>query len=180
MVEKIIAIIADISAGKDTAAKYISEKYKYEHHTVSDILRSIARERKLAPIRKNLSKIADEIRKKEGKDALIIRELKKIKQEKVIFAGIRDIDEIKYLQKNYKKKVIVLYLKADAKVRFERIKARGRTGDPKTFEEFLKMEKAEGKKFKFKQLFKMADYTIENNGTEEEFHKKLDEFMKSV
>jgi len=180
MVEKIIAIIADISAGKDTAAKYISEKYDYEHHTISDILRAVARERKLKPTRPNLQGLADEIRKNEGPDALIIRELKKIKKEQVIFAGVRDISEIKYLRKNYPGKVVVFYLKADAKVRFERIKARGRTGDPKTFEEFLKMEKAEGKKFKFKQLFKMADYTIENNGTEEEFHKKLDEFMKSV
>lgn len=176
----ILGLVADISAGKDTAARYLAEKHGFERHTLSDILRAEARVRKLTPTRENLVKIVKELRKKEGIHALIRRAIKKSKKDKIVIVGIREKEEIDYLKEKFPGKVKILRLTADPKIRFERIKTRGRTGDPKTFKEFLAQEKREWEEFDFKTLFKMADYKIVNDGTVEELYRELDKALKKL
>jgi len=180
MVKLILGLVADISAGKDTAARYLAEKYGFERHTLSDILRGEARVRGIEPTRGNLKKIATELRAKEGKLALIKRVVEKFKKDKIVVAGIREKEEIEFLKEKFPSKVKILHLTADPRIRFERIKARGRTGDPKTFEEFLEQERKEWSEFDFKTLFKMADYKIENNGTIEDLYRHLDDLVKKI
>ena len=45
------------------------------------------------------------------------------------------------------------------------------------FEEFKRQEEEEMKNFNLEKTFSYAQYTIENNGTKEEFYDKIDEFM---
>lgn len=180
MVKIIIGLVADISAGKDTFARYLAEKHGFERHTISDILRGEAAERGLPPIRENLRKIEQELRKKGGRTVLIQRIEKKFKKEKIVISGIRVVDEVSFLREKYPGKAKIVHLTADPKIRFQRVLARCRTGDPKTFEEFLKQEKTEWKEFDFKTLFKMADYKIENNGAVEELYHKIDELLAQV
>ena len=47
----IIGVVADISAGKDTVARYLAKKHDFERHTLSDIIRAEARKRKVKPTR---------------------------------------------------------------------------------------------------------------------------------
>ena len=68
----------------------------------------------------------------------------------------------------------MLHLTAKPEVRFLWIKKRGRTGDPKTFEEFLEQENRDRQKFNLKKTISMADYTIENDSSVDELHNKLD------
>lgn len=180
MVKLILGLAADISAGKDTAARYLAEKYGFEKHTISDILRGEARAKKIKPTRENLTKLAQVLRKKEGKHALVKRLIKKFKKEKIVIAGIREPEEVYCLREQFPGKVKLLRLTADAKVRFERIKSRRRTGDPKTLKEFLNQEQKEWKEFNLKKLFKMVDYMIKNNGTIEEMYKKIDSVVKKT
>ncbi len=180
MVKIIIGLVADISAGKDTFARYLAEKHGFERHTISDILRGEAAERGLPPIRENLQKLAAEIRKKEGKNALMQRTVKKFKKEKIVISGIREPSEVDFLREKFPGKARIVHLTADPKIRFQRVLARGRTGDPKTYEEFLKQEKTEWKEFDFKTLFKMADYKIENSGAVEELYQKIDKLLKRI
>ena len=179
MVKFILGVVADISSGKDTVARYLAEKYGFERHTLSDVLRAEARVRKVKPTRENLYKIVDEIRAKDGKEALVKRVIKKFKRDKIVISGIREKEEIEYLREKFPGKVKILHLTSDAKLRFERIKGRGRTGDPKTFKEFLEQEKREQKKFNFNIIFSMADLKIENKGTIEELYKQIDCLLKT-
>jgi len=180
MVRLIIALAADISAGKDTVARYLSRKYGFEKHTLSDVLRAEARAKKLKPTRENLYKLAKTLRKKEGRHALVKHIIKKFKKQKIVIAGIREPDELKFLRKTFPGKVKLIYLTADPEIRFERIKKRGRTGDPKTFKEFLQQEKKEQKRFNFKTLTRFANYKIVNNGSIKELQAKIDSILKKI
>jgi len=180
MVKLILGLVADISAGKDTVARYLAEKHNFEKHTLSDVIRAEARAKKLKPTRDNLYKLVREIRKKGGKHALVNRIIKKFKKDKIVIAGIREPEEIDYLKEQFPGKVKILHLTASPKIRFQRIKTRKRTGDPTTFKEFLEQEKKEWKEFNFKALFKMADYKIINDGTLEELYKDIDKVIKKI
>ncbi|MBD3262758.1 AAA family ATPase [Candidatus Woesearchaeota archaeon] len=180
MVSLIIGLVADISAGKDTVARYLAEKYSFERFTLSDILREIAKKRNIEPNRENLMKIIRKLREKEGETALVKRAIKRFEKDRVVIAGIRKPEEIVYLRKQFPGKVKIIRLTADAKIRFKRIKKRARIGDPKTLKEFLEQEKKEHKEFDYESIFEMADYTIKNNGTLEELYKKIDSILQSI
>ena len=63
---KLIALVGDIGSGKGAAADYLEQKYKFHKHTVSDYIRSEARERKIKPTRKNLEKLSAQLRQRFG------------------------------------------------------------------------------------------------------------------
>ncbi len=57
------------------------------------------------------------------------------------------------------------------------MKRRKREGDPKTFEEFLRQEKEENKAFDIDKIMKYVRFTISNDGTLQELHKNIDNFL---
>jgi dephospho-CoA kinase len=78
-------------------------------------------------------------------------------------------------------KFILVYVTADPKVRFERIRQRKeRDGEEfTTFEEFLKQEETETETT-IKEIGLKADVKIQNNGSLCEFNKMTAEFYESV
>ncbi|MBI2597862.1 MAG: hypothetical protein HYW50_01565 [Candidatus Diapherotrites archaeon] len=78
----------------------------------------------------------------------------------------------------------LLFIDAPQKVRFERLKERGREGDPKTFEQFLSIEEKEAKSEvetnqQIDSTIPLADITIENDSTIKALHKKIDDALSS-
>ena len=61
--------------------------------------------------------------------------------------------------------------------RFERLKKRGRIGDPQTFEEFTKQERNEITLFRAKETFEYAEDKLDNSGTLDNLHKNIEAFM---
>lgn len=74
---------------------------------------------------------------------------------------------------------ILLYITADAKIRYERTKMRGEKADEAkaTFEQFQKEESAHTEQL-ISEIGKQADFTINNNGTLEEFKFQVQEFIQ--
>ena len=179
---KVIGLLSDIGAGKTVAGRYISEKYKFHRYTISSYIRAKAREQKKKPTRGNLFKIARNLENEHGKDYFIKKiaeDAKEDKAEKIVIDGLRAPYQIKACRQVFKGIKFVL-IKAKPEIRFKRIKERGRTGAPKTFKEFKEMERNEWKEFNFKKVFKMADYVLHNNGTIEEFYKKIDSVLRKI
>ena len=58
------------------------------------------------------------------------------------------------------------------------MRSRARPGDPKTWQAFLNLEEREEHEFHLGRVFRLAEYTIRNEGNLKELHKKLDEFVK--
>ena len=84
------------------------------------------------------------------------------------------------MKKKFGSKAKFIRVDASLEVRFKRIKNRARKGDPKTLAEFKKIDAKEARRFKFKQLFKLADYVIINNDGYKQLYKEADKLMKRI
>lgn len=180
---KVIGLIGTIGAGKDTVANHLIEKYGYKSIGTGDLIRKMVSKEGKEPNRENCQKYQKEKREKEGSDFFskkVAEEIKKNQWEKAIFNGVRIPEDAATLKKEFGEDAVIVLVDADPHLRFERLRKRKRIGDPKTFEEFKKQEKAEHALFNFKETLKYVDYTIKNEETYEELDKKVDELIKKI
>jgi len=175
----IIGLTGTMGCGKGEVVNYLKSK-GFEHYVYSDILRDIAKQRNIDPTRENLQKLGTDIKKQTKNLGILSKELlKKIKTDKAVVDGIRNIDEIKELKKE---NAIIIGISAPQKIRYQRIKSRNRQGDPKTFEEFKKFDNLENRgKTKGQEInncLKNADHIINNNKTLEKLKSNIDKILE--
>jgi dCMP deaminase len=176
----IIGITGYYSAGKDSVADHLVKR-SFIHNSLSDAIREEAKNRKIKITRENLIKLGNELRKKEGPNVLAKRAMKKIDTARHhVVTSIRNKNEILALKEmdNF----LLIYLRAPIEKRFERLRLRNREEDPKSVEE-LKQKELQEQSIDIEQqqlhlATKMADVTINNDGTLEDLHKKLDRFLQ--
>ncbi|HMS92181.1 MAG TPA: nucleoside monophosphate kinase [Candidatus Saccharibacteria bacterium] len=179
----IIGLVGEPSGGKDTAADYLVKKYNFEHISTGDLVREYITKNKLGNLtRKNLKKNAIKLREQFGSDYLANIALQNAKSNNVVISGLRTIPEAHSIQLN---KGIVLCVNADIRTRYQRAKARGRVGENIDFESFKKTqlseERGEGPhEQNVEAVMSIADQNISNDGTLEDLHKQLDEFMSHI
>ncbi|MBI2233060.1 MAG: AAA family ATPase [Candidatus Aenigmarchaeota archaeon] len=177
--ESIIAITGLIGSGKNEAADYIAKNYSYVIFDYADLIREMMRKEGIEPTRINIQNY----RLKHGNNFLaeaIVEKIQNSSHERVLLTPIRRPEDYEMPKKAFGASIIMIHIDADEQIRFERLKSRRSARDPKTPKEFKEQEKRELEIFNFKKTFKYANYTIENNGTLEELHKKLNSLMKKV
>jgi len=175
----ILGFTGSISSGKGTATRYLVEKYNAKSFKFSKILRDILDRIYLLHTRDNLIKISIVIRDNFGQDILAKIISKDILEEDnniIVIDGIRRPADIKYLKdiKGFK----LIGIDADIKIRYERLKKRNENKDDKSksWEDFLKDQKAETEIY-IPELLKKSNHIINNNGNLEELYKKLDNLI---
>lgn len=179
----VIGLTGFNGSGKDVISEYF-EKKGFKAYSLSDLLRDECKRKKLELTRENLIKIGNELRANHGFGVLGELILKKIKpNENVVITSFRHPAEVLALKKN--SNFVLVKVLANQKIRFERIKARNREDDPKTFEEFQKLDKKETNtsdpyKQKIDQCMKLADYSIVNEGSFEELYKKVENLLEKL
>jgi len=178
----IIGITGKNGSGKTEVANYLKLK-GFEYISLSDILREEAKKRNIRENRENLRNLGNELRKKFGPGILAELALKKIKPDKnYCVDSIRNPNEIAELNKI--KNFLLIGVKAKIELRYKRVLDRGRIGDNISFEKFKELEEKENSKEEEKQqldkCLKIADKIIENNGTIEELHRKIDKILSSL
>lgn len=133
---------------------------------------------------KNLREYATELRARKGIDIVakmclpLIKELPK-KNKMILVDGIRGYDEVKLFKKELTEDFILIAIFASPKVRFERLTNRGEHWDMKTWEEFEWRDEVE-LGWGLGNAIALADYVIDNSGSLEELHKKIDELLKII
>lgn len=178
----VIGVLGLIGSGKDKVGNYIVEKYHYHFINFSDIVKELATQEDRGHDRDELQNITKEYTDKYGAEYLGERAIQKIKDNgwtKVIIGGIRRLPELEVLRKEYSKDMFLILVDTNSKVRFERMKSRNRQGDPQTFEEFERQEQREFEMIpSLEGVLNEANFIIDNSGTKEELHNKIDVFMK--
>lgn len=179
----ILGLSGTLSSGKDTVAEYLIGKEGFQHVSLSTILREIAKEKKLELNLKNLTNLGNSILRDYGPAYLVKRAEKKADFSKdLVISSVRQPSEIEYLRT--KKNFFMVFVDADAEVRFKRLVKRGRQGDSETLEEFIATEKkqidGQTGAMDLNKCREMADYLIENNGTMEEFEAKIAETLSDI
>lgn len=179
----IIGLSGTLSAGKDTVAEYLVNQKGFDHVSLSEILRGIARERNIEPNMVNLTKLGNSLIKTHGEGYLVDKASEKVDFDRnLVISSVRqpaEIDKIKSCPNSY-----VVFVDADAKIRFERLRARGRTGDSETLEEFVELEKkqSDGKSggMNLNECKRKSDFVLENNGTREEFLARIENLFDKI
>ena len=185
----IIGLTGTAGSGKDTVAEFLKKK-GFSYYSCSDILRHECAKRGMESNRDNLIVVGRELRWKEGYGVLAKRIIQKIKSKGIanaVVVSLRHPDEVKEM-KNCKLFKMV-FVDAPVEMRYKRIKKRNERPQDKamdnvSFEKFKQQEKEEhathGASQQLGVVKKMADTTIMNNGTLEQFHKKISNVLKKI
>ncbi|MBI4170892.1 MAG: AAA family ATPase [Candidatus Aenigmarchaeota archaeon] len=178
----VIGIVGPIGSGKDTAADYIAEKYGYTIFSFRDAVREVAEKEGLEPDRENMQKVSREYRDKYGEQVfaqIILEKIRASKCEKALVKELRTSGDVKTIWNSFKTEMKIIKVVMPARLRFERMKSRGRPGDPITLEEFNQQEKRE-EELGYTKAFNFTDFIIFNTGTKEELYEQVDKAMKSL
>ena len=175
----LIGLTGRNAAGKGEVARYLQTRSFY-YYSLSDVIRDEIRSRRLQPTRDLLIALGNELRQKYGANILAERILAKIEEDKhYVIDSIRNPAEVEAFRaaKHFK----LIKIEAAQEVRFRRILLRQRESDPRTWEEFIELEKREAEGDETSQnLVKvelMADHTLMNDGPLENLYPQIDKLL---
>lgn len=182
----IIATVAEKGAGKglfiDIIRRFVPGK-KVVSVRFSDVWREILHVLDQEESRENISNLATAIRELFHDDGILVNAMKKriagIDADIIILDGLRKEEEIKPLVRE--NNGLLVYIVASAETRFARRREHAETTDERgmTYEQFMHQENL-APELAIRHIGEtMADATIENNGTVEEFEKKTKRFLDS-
>lgn len=163
----VLGLTGENCAGKGTVAEYLQKKGFY-YYSLSDVIREEMAAEGREITRNALIEKGNELRETQGSDVLARKTMEKLSHDRnYVIDSFRNPHEVKaFKQKN--KNFFLLYVAADPDVRFERMKARGRESDPKTFDAFERIEEKERQSASEQHqsisgCIQVADRTIQNN-----------------
>ena len=180
----VIGVSGYAASGKSEFAKYLKEKYGFKVFEFSEIIEEEAKRLKLLEEnlsleekKRKLSELGKKIREIYGREDIfalkIVEKIKSENFEKIVVSGFRNLVEVEVFKKEFGKNFYLIFIEADAKIRYERRKIQ----DPNfnlTFEEFLQRDKRDEKELGLRELKEVANFVIENNSSLEDFYKKID------
>jgi dephospho-CoA kinase len=181
----IIGVTGSIGAGKETLTGFLREK-GFVYFETSAMLKEMLAERKLELTRENMQNLGDELRKKDGVGALMNLLLERTEKGKnYIFDSLRNPMEADFLR-NEVEDFVLIAVDAPREIRFKRIMQRGKPSDPKTWEDFLRIDERDlcDKENPLGQhvgkCIEIADFKIINDAGLEKSMKQVEEIYKKL
>ncbi len=179
----IIGLTGENCAGKSIVADYLTKKSFY-YLSLSDVIREELKAEGKGLTRQNLIDKGNELREKHGPGALAVKITSLMeKGRNYVVDSIRNPAEAEELKRTGR--FFLFYITAPPETRFQRIKARDREEDPKTYQAFaeiekLEMENEEKTKQNLKGTFALADKKVTNDGSVPELHEMVDTALGEV
>ncbi|RLG74190.1 MAG: dephospho-CoA kinase [Thermoprotei archaeon] len=176
----IVCVVGMPASGKGVVVEE-ARKMGFPVIVMGDVVREETVKRGLPLTPRNLNMVAQDLRSKEGEDAVAkrcVKKIKKLKTNVVIVDGVRSLKEIECYRRELGKTVIIA-VHASPKTRFERILKRNRPGDPKNWSEFVERDMVE-LGFGLGSVIALADYMIVNEGSIEELKRNAHEVFGKV
>jgi dCMP deaminase len=156
-------------AGKGEVVDYLRAR-SFDAHSLSDVIRDELREKGVSETRERMIETGRALRAAHGEGVLAERLLARIQPDRnTVIDSIRHPAEVEVLR-GIGPRFRLVWVEADEKLRLERLRARGRGGDPETLERLRALEAREqgGADPAGQQLAavrEMADFTLRNEGT---------------
>lgn len=178
---KIIAFVGMPAAGKSVASDVVKEE-NIDVVNMGDVIRDEVKARGLDPTDTNTGGVANDLRDKEGMDAVAKRCVPKIEalgKELVVVDGVRGIAEVIFFKEHFGQDFTLVFIDAPLEMRFERVTNRGRSDDM-TDIEALKVRDEREFGWGLAEAIKVADITVENTGTIETFRENIKGILESA
>lgn len=178
----ILGLVGEIASGKDTMADYLKKKYNSETVSFSTPIRKILDILHLPQTRENMVKIGAEMRNAFDKTIwgkVIAEECEENSSHLITLPNVRIENDIIYLQKmgNF----FLININASPEIRYQRLIQRGQNPDDrtKTWEQFIQDGEL-ATEITIREVAKLAQYQLDNNGNFEDFYKQIDELMEKI
>ena len=179
----IIGLTGPNGAGKGEAANILKEA-GYIYHSLSDAIRDEVIKQGEQITRDKLIETGNRLRQEGGPSVLADLILTKLDPEKnYVIDSIRNPAEVQAL----KRRIDFYLIKVDAAapIRFERIKNRNRENDPKTLDDFIRIEKLESesndpRNQQVTQTMKLADREVSNDTTLGDLKEKVLNILREL
>ena len=173
----IIGIAGTLGAGKGTVVEYLKTK-GFVHYSTSGMFKAILESQGQVANREAYTWLGDTFRTLGPAGPIAIQyEIAKHDKSDVIIESIHDVPEAEFLKT---KGAVVLAIDVSLETRYQRISSRGSEKDQVSFAEFEKIalhEEEGGGKHHIRDVINMADNTIMNDGTIEELHAKVEQWL---
>jgi len=174
----IIGLTGSLCAGKGEVSNYL-KSLGFSYFSLSDVLREESGKNGIDATRDNLIILGNKLRKEYGNGVLA----QKIKdylppEHNIVIDSIRNPEEIKELREL--PGFILVGVDALEETRFARMVERKRSGDPKTLEDFRKINEDLGVEHgqQVQKCMSMADCIVVNNLSIDQLHGKMDKLLK--
>lgn len=174
---KIVAIVGMCGSGKSIASKYF-EDLGYKNVYFGGVTMEKLKEAGLEVTPENEKMMREKLRRELGMGAyakvLLPRILELSKDYDVVLDGLYSWSELKFLEEEFDMRTIAIV--CDKSLRYDRLSKR----DVRPFnnEEAKKRDITEIENIEKAGPIAYADYFIYNNGSMEEYYKRLDEIIK--
>lgn len=172
----IIVFVGEKLAGKEVAARYLTQKYGFQSLRFSKILVDILERLHLPVSRVNEMNLVGGLRERFGSGVLaevFKHEIEHNKMKRVVLDGMRHPAELEVLKKM--PGFVMVYLTAPLEVRFRRAKARGeKAGESRfTFDDFKREEKLVTEVF-IRRMGRAAHVRLVNDGSLKHLHDQIE------
>jgi dephospho-CoA kinase len=132
----------------------------------------------------NVGSVADELRKKEGREVIARRAIPMIElagkgKPAVLVDGIRSREEVNAFHRVFGDKFQLLAIVANERARYSRIAPRARVDDVKSFEEFKRRDERE-LGWGLGEVIPLADIRLRNEGSLEDFRREVSSLLKQL
>ena len=174
---KIIALVGLAGSGKSSAVEYLTKK-GFPKIYFGGVIYKAMDEAGIEPTWDNQQKFREEIRQREGKDFVIRRVIKNIRdlinagQNKIVLDGLYTWSEYKILKHEFPGQVVVIAIVTPKHLRYQRMVKRPerpmqpREVDQRDWSEIENLEKG--------GPIAIADYFVINDGNLDQLHQKID------
>jgi dephospho-CoA kinase len=180
----IIGLTGRIAAGKETLTSFLRDK-GFIYLESSKLLSEELVKRGIEVNRTNQQNLGDEWRKAYGPGALMKKFLDRVEPDKnYIIDSLRNHHEAEFLRATGIK-FFLIAVDAPQKIRFERILKRGKPSDPKTWEDFLKVDNrdfdsGDNMGQNVKKCMETADFIIVNDDSLSDSMKRIQEIWEKI
>jgi dephospho-CoA kinase len=177
--KKVIVIVGMPGSGKAMASR-VARELGYPVLVCGDVIREEAKRRALPPTPDNIGRLMLKIREEEGRAIVACRLIPKIQAQEsnvVVVEGARNIEEVDELRKHYDVRTLAIH--ASPSTRFSRLKSRGRSDDPKNWNDFVRREQREID-VGIGRLITTADRMIVNESSIQEFKYSVNKLLKEM
>ncbi|HEY8122834.1 MAG TPA: deaminase [Myxococcota bacterium] len=171
------------ASGKGEVVTYLTNRSFYAH-SLSDVIRGVLKERGIAETRERMIETGRELRSADGPAALATRLIPQLHADRnYVIDSIRHPAEVEALR-GAGQRFRLIWVEADEAVRWERMRARARPGDPATREQLRQLEGRElgSSDPAAQQLLAvraLADDTLRNDGALAELHDQLGRLLRA-
>jgi len=183
-----LGVVGQIACGKGVLVDHLKEKLGFISFSLSSILHDDLRKKGINEFnRKTLQDMGDSLRHRFGSAVLAKRAIKilsKQKHDRIIIEGIRNPGEIEYLKKmpNF----FLIGVKAKRELRFKRLLGRAKAWDPKTWSDFLIVDRRDlgvGQEKLGQQVgrcLRYCDFVLTNNKDIKDFQRKISLLLMKI